>query len=117
MSYRNEPGRPAQAGAGSGQGEVHLVKSRKHKVVIESVTQEKKKLRTTVSGCTAETAFIADMRAVQLSFTVKPPPGYTFIPAGHPELTAALKEFARKGNHQIYAVSVGFLGRSDNSAD
>jgi hypothetical protein len=46
---------------------------------------------------------------VQLSFTAKPPPGYTFIPAGHPELTAALKEFARKGNHQIHAVSVSLL--------
>jgi hypothetical protein len=49
MSYRNEPGRPAQAGAGSGHGELHPVKSRKHKVVLESVTQEKKKLRTVVS--------------------------------------------------------------------
>ena len=49
MSYRNEHGRPAQAGAGSGQGDVHHVKSRKHKVVIESVTQEKKKLRQVVS--------------------------------------------------------------------
>ena len=45
---------------------------------------------------------------MQLSFTAKPPPGYTFIPAGHPELTAAMKEFARKGNYQIYAVSVSF---------
>ena len=106
MSFRNEPGRPAQAGAGPGHGEVHTVKSRKHKVVIESITQEKKKLRTTVSGIASETALITDERALQLSFTATPPAGYTFIPAGHPELTAALKEFARKGNHQIYAVSV-----------
>jgi hypothetical protein len=49
MSQRNEPGRLAQAGAGSGQGDGHPIKSRKHKVVIESVTQEKKKLRIVVS--------------------------------------------------------------------
>ena|SRR2546421_6339148 len=110
MSFRNEPGRPAQAGAGPNQGEVHTVKSRKHKVVIESITQEKKKLRTTVSGVTPEAAIITDDGAVQLSFTATPPSGYTFIPAGHPELTAALKEFARKGNHQIYAVSVSSPG-------
>jgi hypothetical protein len=49
MSHRNEPSRPAQAGAGSGQGDGHPIKSHKHKVVIESVTQEKKKLRIVVS--------------------------------------------------------------------
>jgi hypothetical protein len=108
MSHRNEPGRQAQAGAGSGQGEVHPLKSRKHKVVIESVTQEKKKLRTVVSRDVSGTALTTDVQFVKLSFTARPPPGYTFIPAGHPELTAAMKEFARKGNHQIYAVSVRF---------
>lgn len=45
-------------------------------------------------------------RVQQLSFKAEPPTGYTFIPAGNPELTNALKEFARKGNHRIYAVSV-----------
>jgi hypothetical protein len=46
------------------------------------------------------------MISCQLSFKAEPPKGYTFIPAGNPELTNALKEFARKGNHEIYAVSV-----------
>jgi hypothetical protein len=107
MAYRNEPGRPVQAGAAS-QGVVHPVKSRKHRVVIESVTQEKKKLRTVVSRDASNIALTTDVQSMQLSFTASPPPGYTFIPAGHPELTAAMKEFARKGNHQIYAVSVSF---------
>jgi hypothetical protein len=106
MSNRIEPDRPALAGAGSGQGDWGHVKSRKHKVVIESVTQEKKKLRQVVSWATFNSVLSANMQLTQLSFTARPPPGYTFIPAGHPELTAAMKEFARKGNHKIYAVSV-----------
>jgi hypothetical protein len=44
--------------------------------------------------------------AHQLSFHTEPPPGYTFIPAGNPQLTTALKEFAKKGNHKIFSVSV-----------
>jgi len=42
----------------------------------------------------------------QISFTAQPPPGYTFIPAGNPQLTAALKEAAKRGNQQVYAVTV-----------
>jgi hypothetical protein len=42
----------------------------------------------------------------QLSFHTEPPPGYTFIPAGNPQLTTALKEFAQRGNHKIFSVSV-----------
>jgi hypothetical protein len=62
MSHRNEPGRPAQAGAGSGQGDGHPIKSRKHKVVIESVTQEKKKLRIVVSRYTSYGALTTKMQ-------------------------------------------------------
>ncbi|KPI36802.1 uncharacterized protein AB675_11876 [Cyphellophora attinorum] len=40
-----------------------------------------------------------------LSFHTEPPQGYTFIPAGNPQLTAALKEFAKRGNHKIFSVS------------
>lgn len=45
-------------------------------------------------------------RSRQLSFHTEPPPGYTFIPAGNSQLTAALKEYAKRGNHKIYSVSV-----------
>ncbi|KAJ5691488.1 hypothetical protein N7488_012223 [Penicillium malachiteum] len=62
-------------------------RARKHKVIMESVTQEKKKLRSVIC------------------FEAKAPTGYTFIPAGNPHLTTACKERCRKENIQIYAVS------------
>ncbi|KAJ5281933.1 hypothetical protein N7478_007305 [Penicillium angulare] len=63
-------------------------RARKHKVIMESMTQEKKKLRSVIS------------------FEAKAPTGYTFIPAGNPHLTTACKEWCRKEGCQIYAVSV-----------
>ncbi|EXJ71425.1 uncharacterized protein A1O5_05233 [Cladophialophora psammophila CBS 110553] len=46
------------------------------------------------------------MTQIKISFQERPPAGYTFIPAGNPELTNALKEFARRGDHKIYAVTI-----------
>ncbi|KAJ5622825.1 hypothetical protein N7490_011430 [Penicillium lividum] len=66
-------------------------RARKHKVIMESVTQEKKKLRSVVR--------------VSLCFEAKAPMGYTFIPAGNPILTTACKERCRKEGSQIHAVS------------
>ncbi|CEL11413.1 hypothetical protein ASPCAL14515 [Aspergillus calidoustus] len=60
---------------------------RKHKVILESVTQAKKKLRSVIS------------------FEAKAPPGYTFIPAGNPHFTTACKELCRKDGMKVYAVS------------
>ncbi|KAJ5160622.1 uncharacterized protein N7482_007626 [Penicillium canariense] len=60
---------------------------RKHKVIMESVTQEKKKLRSVIC------------------FEAQAPSGYTFIPAGNPLLTTACKERCRKDGLQVYAVS------------
>ncbi|KAJ6088293.1 hypothetical protein N7486_009554 [Penicillium sp. IBT 16267x] len=62
-------------------------RARKHKVIMESVTQEKKKLRSVIC------------------FEAKAPTGYTFIPAGNPLLTTACKERCRKEGFQIHAVS------------
>jgi hypothetical protein len=45
-----------------------------------------------------------DIRKV--AFTEQPPPGYTFIAAGNPELTNALKEFTSRGDHKIFVVTV-----------
>ena len=42
----------------------------------------------------------------KVAFTERPPPGYTFIAAGNPELTNALKEFASRGDHKIFVVTV-----------
>ncbi|KAJ5808914.1 hypothetical protein N7474_010183 [Penicillium riverlandense] len=60
---------------------------RKHKVILESVTQEKRKLLSVIS------------------FEAKAPPGYTFIPAGNPHLTTACKERCRKEALKILAVT------------
>ncbi|KAK2805954.1 hypothetical protein FQN50_005969 [Emmonsiellopsis sp. PD_5] len=62
-------------------------KIRKHKIIMESITQEKKKLRSVIS------------------FEAKAPPGYTFIPAGNPQFTNACKERCRKDGLQVFAVS------------
>ncbi|PYH95877.1 hypothetical protein BO71DRAFT_196069 [Aspergillus ellipticus CBS 707.79] len=61
--------------------------TRKHKVVLESITQEKKKLRSVIS------------------FEAKAPPGYTFIPAGNPQLTTSCKELCRKYGWKVFAVT------------
>ncbi|MCJ1392242.1 hypothetical protein MMC18_005109 [Xylographa bjoerkii] len=58
-----------------------------YKVVLEEVTQKKKKLIT--AG----------------SFHANPPPGYTFIPAGDPQITNRCKDIARKDGAKVYAVS------------
>ncbi|KAK2873658.1 hypothetical protein FQN49_002191 [Arthroderma sp. PD_2] len=63
------------------------VSARKHKIILESVTQEKKKLRSAIS------------------FESKPPPGYTFIPAGNPAFTNGCKELCRKDGFKVYTVS------------
>lgn len=42
----------------------------------------------------------------KVAFTEDPPPGYTFIAAGNPELTNAMKEFSSRGNHKIFVVTV-----------
>ncbi|KAI9370937.1 hypothetical protein BJX61DRAFT_544143 [Aspergillus egyptiacus] len=62
-------------------------KARKHKVILESVTQAKKKLRSVIS------------------FEAKAPPGYTFISAGDPHFTSACKELCRRDGLKVYAVS------------
>ena len=83
-------------------------KLRRHRVIIESVGQEQKKLKTTVRGWRQE-RLARELTPGQISFQARPPNGYTFIPAGNPELTTALKEASRDANQQIYAVSVSLL--------
>ncbi|KAJ6112617.1 hypothetical protein N7512_007941 [Penicillium capsulatum] len=62
-------------------------RARKHKVIMESVTREKKKLRSVIC------------------FEAKAPSGYTFIPAGNPLLTTTCKEKCRIEGLEIFAVS------------
>lgn len=81
--------RPASALARRASSRAAQRAARKHKVIMESVTQEKKKLRSVIS------------------FEAKAPPGYTFIPAGNPQLTSACKEICRKDGLKVFAVTVG----------
>ncbi|EXJ81646.1 hypothetical protein A1O1_07711 [Capronia coronata CBS 617.96] len=74
-------------GGASTRGGQAAKQRNKHKVVVEETSKQNHKLRSMVT------------------FRPDPPPGYTFIPAGNPELTAALKEFARRGDNKIYAVT------------
>ncbi|KAL4868188.1 hypothetical protein BDV12DRAFT_170221 [Aspergillus spectabilis] len=79
--------RPASVLARRSPGWFAKRKARKHKVILESVTREKKKLRSVIS------------------FEAKAPPGYTFISAGDPHFTTACKELCRRDGLKVYAVS------------
>lgn len=79
---------------------------KKHKVVIESAgNKDDDKLRVVVRR-TPLRLRTSGTYVEQLSFHAEPPPGYTFIPAGNTQLTIAMKAFAKRGGHQIMAVSV-----------
>ncbi|KAJ5369607.1 hypothetical protein N7509_014219, partial [Penicillium cosmopolitanum] len=80
-------GRAASASVRRAPSRAIQRRARKHKVIMESVTQEKKKLQSVIC------------------FEARAPTGYTFIPAGNPHLTTACKERCRKEGSQIYAVS------------
>lgn len=64
-------------------------KKKPYKVILESVTQEKKKLRSAIS------------------YNAQAPPGYAFVPAGHPDLTEKCKELCRTRGLEVHVVSVG----------
>ncbi|CAG8127022.1 unnamed protein product [Penicillium olsonii] len=80
-------GRAASATARRTPSRAVQRRARRHKVIMESVTQEKKKLRSVIC------------------FEAQAPSGYTFIPAGNPQLTTACKERCRNEGLQIHAVS------------
>ena len=84
--------------------------NKKQKVVVQSSAQGQNGPSSVVSKTKlAARGHIKDKPRAhprQLSFHTEPPPGYTFIPAGNPQLTNALKEFAKKENHKIFSVSV-----------
>ncbi|KIW82411.1 hypothetical protein Z517_05438 [Fonsecaea pedrosoi CBS 271.37] len=92
--------------AGASTRGSQVAKQKRHKVAIGGDPQEKK-LPTVVRPEKFRRGHIASAyNRDKISFQERPPPGYTFIPAGNPELTSALKEFARRGDHKIYAVTV-----------
>ncbi|KAI9773941.1 MAG: hypothetical protein M1840_006167 [Geoglossum simile] len=79
---------------------------RTYKVVYEAITQEKKKLHTGVrSSHPLHPTFPLLKSYIQSSFNRHPPPGFTFVLAGNPKLTARCKEYSRTEGRQIYTVS------------
>ncbi|RMZ85361.1 hypothetical protein DV737_g825, partial [Chaetothyriales sp. CBS 132003] len=89
VTQQQRPGK--QNGGGLGfvrAGSATAKQRRKQKVVLESNSHH---------GQNAD-------RCV-LSFTADPPHGYTFIPAGNPQLTNALKEEAARSDAKIMSVS------------
>lgn len=78
----------------------------KHKVTVQNDSKEKGKPLNSVVRKAHGPARGITHGPYQITIKAEPPPGYTFIPAGNPELTQALKEFSRQGDHKIYAVTV-----------
>ncbi|KAL1389557.1 hypothetical protein HDK64DRAFT_307461 [Phyllosticta capitalensis] len=85
-------GRERSVRAGSSSRTVGHKKKKPYKVVLESITQKKKKLQ------------IFD-RWTQDSFEENAPSGYTFVPIGNVEVTEQCKEFCRKRGLKAYNVS------------
>lgn len=105
---RVKPQKLARQNGGSGptRGAQAAKDRRRQKVVVESDSKGNK-LRSVVSRRAARmTARGLAYRRNQISFRAEPPAGYTFIPAGNPQLTAALKDFSRRDNRKIHQVSV-----------
>lgn len=86
---------------------------------MESITREKKKLRTIVRifEMTMAHRRLMQEREKQFSFEAKAPSGYTFIPAGNPHLTTACKERCRKEGLEVHAVSVRHTGTASETYD
>ncbi|KAJ6150788.1 hypothetical protein N7470_007382 [Penicillium chermesinum] len=78
----------ASASASRGPSSAVQRRARKHKVIMEPVTRERKKLEP---NYTVET---------------KAPSGYTYISVGNPQLTAACKERCRKEGLKMSTVSL-----------
>ena len=109
MALVDRRGLTRQALPAVAAGRAAAKKQRRHRVIIESVGQ--KQLKTTVRG-RGHNRLARKLTRRQISFQVRPPNGYTFIPAGNPDLTTALKEASRDANQQIYAVSASLLANT-----
>ncbi|KAI9875404.1 MAG: hypothetical protein M1830_008524, partial [Pleopsidium flavum] len=79
--------RAASSRPGRARSKVTGHRRRPYKVILESISQEKKRLYTVIS------------------FEAEAPPGYTFIPAGNPRLTNRCKELSREHGVKVLIVS------------
>ena len=80
-----------------------------YRVVLEQVTQQKKKLVILVCilHCNVSASPSKLPSFGQGSFKTEPPRGYTFVAAGDPQLTGRCKELARLDGAKVFVVSVG----------
>ncbi|KAH7069045.1 hypothetical protein BKA63DRAFT_100176 [Paraphoma chrysanthemicola] len=76
-----------QRGTALDRQRADVKKKKPYKIVLEAVTQEKKKLHSI------------------LSYASNAPKGFGFIPAGHPEFTEWCKEQCRQRNLDVHIVS------------
>lgn len=98
--------RAASARAAKARSRATGHKKRPYKVILESITQEKKKLYTVVCGRFRHTGTAKVLTMRKISFEAEAPPGYTFIPAGNPHLTNRCKELSREHGVKVLIVSV-----------
>ncbi len=78
-----------------------------YKVVLEEIAG-KKRLKTVVSELLEANGrrSYRYLTGSKLSLREKPPPGYTFIPAGDPQLTNRCKKLAKDEQLTVFIVSV-----------
>ncbi|KAI4689978.1 uncharacterized protein J4E84_004159 [Alternaria hordeiaustralica] len=85
--YHPRAQQPPQRGSTLDQSRAAVKKKKPYKIVLEAVTQEKKKLHSI------------------LTYASNAPTGFGFIPAGHPEFTEWCKEQCRQRNLDVHIVS------------
>lgn len=105
--------RHAQPGALGRVGAVHHKRSEatqkpSYKVVFEEIAG-KKKLKVRVSYGSRATLGLEKgiSNSTKPSFSTEAPTGYTFIPAGDPQLTNRCKKIAKDEQITVFSVSVG----------
>ncbi|KAF1839482.1 hypothetical protein BDW02DRAFT_486979 [Decorospora gaudefroyi] len=86
VNHARRPYAPQRSGA-LDQPRAALKKKKPYKILLEAVTQEKKRLHSI------------------LTYTSNAPSGFGFIPAGHPEFTEWCKEQCRQRNLDVHIVS------------
>ena len=90
---------------GLDQPRAAVKKKKPYKIVLEAVTQEKKKLHSIVGRRISAISRIHRPRR-QLTYASNAPTGFGFVPAGHPEFTEWCKEQCRQRNLDVHIVSV-----------
>lgn len=99
-----------QGAAGASTRGAQISKQKKHKIAVQGDPRDKKLptvVRKKSARVLAKSGFKTRLPDPQkIAFTDEPPPGYTFITAGNPELTNALKEFALRADQKIFVVTV-----------